>query len=78
MSIDPATLRDEVLRLPRDARGRLVAELLRSLDADEEGLVEAEHEAAWGTEIAERLREIDAGEVQTVPWDEARRRMTRE
>jgi putative addiction module component (TIGR02574 family) len=77
MSMDPAKLRDEVLRLPLAARARLVDDLLRSLeDADE--VDPAEHDAAWGAEISERLREVAAGEVQPVPWNEARRRITRE
>ena len=77
MSIDPSKLRDEALRLPLQARARLADELLRSLDDDDE-LDEAEHAAAWGPEIAERLREIDAGEVQAVPWSVTRQRITRE
>lgn len=76
MSMDPAKLRDEVLRLPLEARARLVDELLRSLD-DEAECDQAEHAAAWGSEIAERLREVDAGEVQPVPWSEARQRIAR-
>jgi putative addiction module component (TIGR02574 family) len=76
MSMDPSKLRDEVLRLPRKARARLVADLLRSLDDDDE-IDQAEHAAAWGSEIAERLREVDAGEVQPVPWSEARQRIIR-
>jgi len=35
----------------------------------------ADNDAAWCAEIAERLREIDAGEVETVPWTEARKRI---
>jgi hypothetical protein len=28
-----------------------------------------EVEAAWDVEIARRIRQIDAGEVETAPWD---------
>lgn len=59
------------------ARARLVDELLHSLDQDDE-IDQAEHDAAWGTEIAERLREVDTGESQPVPWSEARQRIMRE
>ena len=76
MSMDPSKLRDEALRLPLEARARLVDELLRSLDEDDE-IDQAEHAAAWGSEIAERLREIDSGEVQPVPWSEARQSIAR-
>lgn len=77
MSMDPAKLRDEALRLPPDARARLAAELLRSLD-DVDDVDATEHDAAWSEEISERLRQVDAGEVQTVRWSEARRRIVRE
>jgi len=75
--MDPAKLRDAVLSLPLEVRARLVEDLLCSLDEDEE-VAEAEHDAAWGAEIAERLREVADGEVTPVPWSEARRRITRE
>ena len=77
MSMVPSKLRDEVLRLPVEARARLVDELLHSLDQDDD-IDQAEHDAAWGSEIAERLREVDAGESQPVPWSEARQRIMRE
>jgi len=32
-------------------------------------------EAAWSEEIQRRLAEVDAGEVKTIPWSEARRRI---
>jgi putative addiction module component (TIGR02574 family) len=77
MAMDPSKLREEVLRLPLEARARLADELLRSLDEDD-GVDQAEHDAAWGSEIAERLHAVDAGEVQAVPWSVARQRITRE
>jgi putative addiction module component (TIGR02574 family) len=77
MTMDPSKLRDEVLRLPLEARARLVDELLHSLDDDDE-IDQSEHAAAWGSEIAERLRAVDAGEIQPVPWSEARQRIMRE
>lgn len=77
MTIDPATLREEALSLPTEARARLVAELLESLD-DEDELSSADHEAAWSSEIAERLRSVDAGEIKPVSWAEARERIARE
>ena len=78
MSMDPSKLRDEALRLPSEARARLVAELLSSLDDEEDDLDQAEYDTAWSSEIAERLRQVDAGDVTTVPWSEARRRVVRE
>jgi putative addiction module component (TIGR02574 family) len=79
MSMDPTKVRDEAMRLPADERARLAADLLGSLDeGDDEALDPDEHEAAWNAEIAERMRQIDSGEVKPVPWSEARRRITRE
>ncbi len=75
--MDPTKLRDEALRLPPDARARLAADLLGSLDDSADDLSPVEHDAAWGAEIAERLRRIDAGEVEPVPWIEARERIVR-
>jgi putative addiction module component (TIGR02574 family) len=77
MSMDPAKLRDEVLRLPLEVRARLVDDLLRSLDDGDE-VDPSEYDAAWGAEISERLREVAEGEAKPVPWSAARQRITRE
>jgi putative addiction module component (TIGR02574 family) len=59
----------EVLRLSEEERGEIAARLIESLDPDaDEGA-----EAAWGEEIRRRQEEIRTGQVQTVPWPEARR-----
>lgn len=78
MSMDPSKLRDEAMRLPADARARLAADLLGSLEESDDALEPAEHEAAWSAEVAERLRQVDAGEVTPVSWSEARHRIIRE
>ena len=77
MASDPEKVRDEALSLPPEARARLAAELLRSLD-DEDDVEGAEHEAAWSVEIGERLRAVDSGDVEPVPWARARERIVRE
>ena len=77
MSVDASKVRDEALSLPSASRARLAAELLDSLDEDDEhDPVEAE--AAWGTEIEERVRQLDSGEVKAVPWSQARARISRD
>jgi putative addiction module component (TIGR02574 family) len=73
----PAKLRDEALRLPTEARAKLAAELRGSLD-DADDVDATEHEATWSAEIAERVAQVDRGDVQTVPWSEARKRIVRE
>jgi putative addiction module component (TIGR02574 family) len=64
-------LLDQALQLPDDERAEMAALLLRSLDAvTDEGA-----EEAWDREIERRLAEVDAGTVELVPWDEAKRRI---
>ena len=62
-------LLEEALRLPPEARGALAGQLLDSLDKD----IDPDAEDAWEVEISKRLREIDSGAVNTIPWSEARR-----
>jgi putative addiction module component (TIGR02574 family) len=62
-------LLNDAMRLPDAQRAALVAALIESLDND----VDASAEAAWSTEIARRLREVESGQVKTIPWPQARR-----
>jgi putative addiction module component (TIGR02574 family) len=71
MTPDPAKLLEEALKMSAEARAALAASLLESLD---EGADEGA-EAAWATEIAKRIHELDSGAVTPVPWPEARRRI---
>ena len=61
---------DEALRLPESDRAALAAALISSLDSAPEDAA-----AAWDEEIRRRLDELDRGEVLTIPWEEARRRI---
>jgi putative addiction module component (TIGR02574 family) len=71
MKKGPSEILKEALKLPPEARAALAGSLLDSLDeAVDEGA-----EAAWETEILKRLKEVDQGEVELVPWAEARRRI---
>ncbi len=69
MSRSTAALLAEALLLPANERGDLAARILDSLDTGED----ADAAAAWGDEVRDRLAELDAGTVATVPWAEARR-----
>ncbi len=60
---------DAVLRLPEAERADLAARLIESLDP----ATDLDAEEAWSEEIAQRLADLDAGRVATVPWKEARR-----
>ena len=72
MKQDPNNLLKEALKLPPEARAALAGSLLDSLDQE----VDEDAEAAWHAEIDRRLRELDSGKVKTVPWAEARRRIS--
>lgn len=53
----------EAMKLSPDERADLAEMLWLSVHSTEEV------EAAWDEEIARRIRQIDAGEVECVPWD---------
>lgn len=73
MAISREDLFRKVLELNEPDRTELVALLIDSLDPEAEQGVEA----AWLQEIDRRVREIDSGAVQTIPWEIARERLTR-
>ena len=73
MKQDPNHLLKEALKLPPEARAALAGSLLDSLDQE----VDEDAEEAWKLEIDRRLRELDSGLVKTIPWSEARRRISR-
>lgn len=74
MTPQASELLAEALRLPEQDRGEVAARLIESLDPDTEDDVEA----AWSAEIQQRLDELETGQVQPVPWPEARRRILEE
>jgi putative addiction module component (TIGR02574 family) len=67
-------IEQELLHLPQTERARLAHRLIVSLDEDlqpDEG-----REAAWLDEIKRRDAEIERGDMQTIPADEAMRRVS--
>lgn len=64
-------LLDQALRLSAEERAVLAARLWASLETDSDpGL-----ETAWAEEIRRRLKRIESGEDQPVPWKEIRGRL---
>ena len=61
----------EVLALPMEERARIVRELLRSLDAEEDG-DPATIERAWTEEITRRIDEVEAGNAAAEDWPTVR------
>lgn len=57
----------EALRLSREERARIAAELLSSLEETDEEVV-----AAWADELLRRSAEIREGRLSPVPWTSAR------
>ncbi len=67
----PRKLKDifhEAAQLPECDRATLAGLLIETLDPGPEPDVEA----AWSQEIARRVAELDAGTVETIPWEEVR------
>lgn len=61
----------EAVDLPEGDRAELAGRLLDSLETErDEGV-----EAAWAEEIERRIRQIDSGEVKTIPWEEVRAKL---
>jgi putative addiction module component (TIGR02574 family) len=71
MSEPAKKLLDEALLLPVHDRAALAAELLASLDGDDEEDVEA----AWAAEIQRRVERVSAGEGEFEDWDTVRERL---
>jgi putative addiction module component (TIGR02574 family) len=61
----------QALALSTEDRGRLIAQLIQSLDDEppEDGV-----EEAWAAEIKRRVDEIRTGKAQLIPWEEVHRR----
>jgi len=61
----------EASELPESDRAELAGRLLETLHGEPDEDVEA----AWAEEIERRVRQIDAGEVKTIPWEEVRAKL---
>ncbi len=66
-----AEILKEALKLPQEARAALAGTLIDSLDET----VDRDAELEWEAEIVKRLKEIDEGKVNLIPWVEARARI---
>jgi putative addiction module component (TIGR02574 family) len=64
-------LLQEALALPVDARGRLAAKLIESID----GPAEPGAAASWDAEVDRRLDAMDAGVAKSVSWRSVEREL---
>jgi putative addiction module component (TIGR02574 family) len=69
MSKSIQAIESAALSLPPEERARLAERLLASLEAD------PEVGAVWAAEVRRRVEAWGAGEIDEVPWDEARRQI---
>ncbi len=67
----PAELLEQALELPAGDRLALAAELLESVEGPED----AQWTAAWASELDRRVRELDAGTVTGIPWEQVKSEM---
>jgi putative addiction module component (TIGR02574 family) len=63
----------QALSLGESDRASLAGALIESLDSSSD----ADAVAAWDAEIERRVRELESGSVETVPWSEVRQRLFR-
>jgi putative addiction module component (TIGR02574 family) len=70
MSPDTQDLLQKALALPDRERAELAGTLIESLDP----IFDEDTDAAWQEEIARRAREIESGQVKTIPWSEVRKK----
>jgi putative addiction module component (TIGR02574 family) len=61
-------LLEEAMDLPAGEREALASKLFDSLEADD-----VDAEAAWQSEIAWRIEELDRGSVKPLSWETAKR-----
>ena len=64
---------DLALKQPEKERARIAEILISSL----EDSVDKNVELAWQEEVTRRLREIDSGAAQCIPWEEVRDQLRR-
>lgn len=58
----------EAVELTESERAELAGLLLESIESEPDSGVEA----AWAEEVERRVREIETGKVQTIPWQQVR------
>lgn len=63
----------EALKLPASRRAELAAQLLASLDGEED----PDAESAWAAEIQRRIERVRTGEASGRPWTEVREDLKR-
>lgn len=71
MSPSTRKLLEQALHLDESERGTLAGALIESLHPE----ADAGADEAWERVIERRVRELEAGTAETVPWSEVRKRL---
>jgi putative addiction module component (TIGR02574 family) len=71
MARNVAELLREASQLPEADRAELAGRLLETLQSEPDEDVET----AWAEEVERRVRQIDSGEVKTIPWEKVRAKL---
>ena len=71
MTKDAEKILKQAIELPPADRAAVAEGLISSLEAE----AEEDVEVAWQEECARRLREVQTGAVQLVPWETIRARL---
>jgi putative addiction module component (TIGR02574 family) len=69
MKVASSKVFKQALGLGERDRATLAGLLIESLEREEPG---QDLEAAWKVEIQRRIKELDSGDVKTIPWDEVK------
>ncbi len=72
MTREAANLLKKALALPVVERAELAGSIIESLDDAEDQTVKA----AWDKEVLRRMAQIDSGEIEPIPVEQARRKLT--
>ncbi len=62
---------NQALQQPERERARIAERLISSLDHT----ADVDVELAWREEVGRRLKEIDSGVIQCIPWEDIRARL---
>ena len=73
MSVTVDKLLRQALELDPKAREELATLLLESVPGESQ----EEVDAAWDATIRRRVQELESGAVQTIPWEDVRRKLLR-
>ena len=71
MSPTTADLFKKALDLSENERATLAGLLIESLEEQPD----EDLEAVWMAEISRRISELDSGEVDTIPWEDVKKRL---